>query len=81
MRRGNKRIRDHQADGRELHLFIGEGKNRPVRYEGAFEHVDHYDDDAPETGGGPRRRVFMFRLRSAASYSIRHCLRPLHRML
>jgi hypothetical protein len=63
MRRGNKRIRDHHVDGRELHLFIGEGKSRPVRYEGEFEYVDHYDDEAPETGGGPRRRVFMFRLR------------------
>lgn len=62
MTRGNKRVRDHLADGRSLHLFLGDGKKRPVTYAGEFAHVDYYETDAPETGGGPLRRVFMFRL-------------------
>lgn len=63
MKRGNKRVRDHAADNRSLHLFLGEGKNRPVTYAGEFMYVDHYETDAPETAGGPLRRVYMFRLR------------------
>jgi hypothetical protein len=63
MRRGNKSIRDHIEDGRELHLFLGQGKGQPVTYVGQFELVDFYPDDAPETGGGPLRKVIMFRLR------------------
>ncbi len=63
MRRGNKAIRDHLQDDRQLHLFLGQGKGRPVTYIGRFELVDSYSDDAPETGGGPLRKVIMFRLR------------------
>jgi hypothetical protein len=63
MKRGNKVVRDHQAAGRELHLFRGAGKGAPVTYEGEFEYVDHYQTDAPEVGNGPLRRVIMFRLR------------------
>ncbi len=63
MARGNKAIRDHSAYGRELHLFKSGGKGKPVSYEGQFSYVDHYDKDAPETGGGPIRRVLVFRLR------------------
>lgn len=63
MKRGNKRIRDHVRDDRELHLFLGQDKGRPVTYVGRFELEDFYFDDAPETGGGPLRKVIMFRLR------------------
>src|SRR5262249_49284806 len=60
--RGNKAIRDHSNAGRELHLFQGQGKGQPVTYVGQFRYVDQYDADAPETGGGPIRRVLIFRL-------------------
>ena len=63
MARGNKAIQDHSASGRELHLFHGSGKGQPISYVGQFSYVDHYDKDAPETGGGPIRRVLVFRLR------------------
>jgi hypothetical protein len=63
MARGNKAIRDHAAEGRELHLFLGNGKGKPVTYAGQFEYVDHYVTDAPEINNGPLRSVFMFRLR------------------
>ena len=63
MARGNKAIRDHSANGRELHLFHSSGKGQPISYIGQFSYVDHYDKDAPETGGGPTRRVLVFRLR------------------
>ena len=63
MARGNKAIRDHSASGRELHLFQGSRKGQPISYVGQFSYVDHYDADAPETRGGPKRRVLKFRLR------------------
>lgn len=63
MKRGNKAIHEHKAAGRELHVFLGNGKGRPVTYAGQFECVDHYETDAPEINGGPLRSVIMFRLR------------------
>jgi hypothetical protein len=63
MARGNKAIRDHIGDGRELHLFQATGKGRPITHVGQFTYCDHYDADAPETGGGPMRRVLIFRLK------------------
>jgi len=69
MVRGNKAIRDHATAGRELHLFQGQGKGEPVTYTGQFRYVDHYDADAPETGGGPIRRVLIFRLEPVGEVS------------
>jgi hypothetical protein len=66
MARGNKAIRDHSANGRELHLFQTSGKGQPISYKGQFSYVDHYDKDTPETGGGPIRRALVFRLRPLA---------------
>ena len=61
MAQGNRAIRDHQDEGRELHLFdAGSGS---AAYLGQFEYVDHYTADAPETGDGPIRSVIVFRLR------------------
>jgi hypothetical protein len=62
MQRGNKAIRDHTTDGRELHLFIGEKKGAPVEYQGEFRYVSDYQDEAPETSNGPLRKVIVFRL-------------------
>ena len=63
MARGNKAIRDHRGEGRELHLFQATGKGKPITHVGQFMYCDHYDADAPETGGGPMRRVLIFRLK------------------
>jgi hypothetical protein len=63
MTRGNKAIRDHAADARSLHVFLGSGKGRDVTYAGEFEYVDHYETEAPETNNGPTRTVIKFRLR------------------
>jgi hypothetical protein len=69
MMRGNKAIRDHTLTDRELHLFQSTGKGKPITYIGEFRHEDHYDADAPETGGGPIRRVIIFRLKPVAAVS------------
>jgi hypothetical protein len=61
MAQGNRAIRDHREEGRELHLFdAGAGQ---ATYLGQFSYVDHYTADAPETGDGPIRSVIVFRLR------------------
>lgn len=71
MKRGNKAIHEHQVMGRELHIFLGGGKGKPVTYAGQFEYVDHYETDAPEINGGPLRSVIMFRLRPIEAMSCR----------
>jgi len=62
MVQGNRAIRDHSAEGRELHLF--DASSGLATYAGEFAYVDHYTADAPETGDGPIRSVVVFRLRS-----------------
>jgi hypothetical protein len=62
MSRGNKAIRDHLTDGRELHVFLSNGNGRPVTYAGQFECIDNYQVDAPEGNDGPLRTMIMFRL-------------------
>ena len=60
---GNKAIANHVTDGRVLRAF--EGSAGEVTYIGEFavDPVNPWDfSDAPETGGGPIRRVIMFRL-------------------
>jgi hypothetical protein len=61
---GNRAIRDAGRDGRALRVF--EGTGGIVEYRGIFglDTVQpFYQDDAPETGGGPVRSVIVFRLR------------------
>ena len=61
MVQGNRTIRDHRDEGRDLHLFDVSGGL--ATYVGEFEYEGHYQADAPETGGGPIRKVYVFRLR------------------
>lgn len=61
MAQGNRAVRDHHEEGRDLHLFDSSGGT--ATYMGQFEYVDHYLADAPETGEGPERSVIVFRLR------------------
>ncbi|HTZ85072.1 MAG TPA: hypothetical protein VMB05_00250 [Solirubrobacteraceae bacterium] len=60
MAQGNRAIKDHAAEGRELHLFDAGGGS--ATYLGQFQYIDHYTADAPETGDGPMRSVLVFRL-------------------
>lgn len=60
MAQGNRAIRDHKTEGRELHLL--DAHAGVVTYLGQAEYIDHYVADAPETDGGPIRAVIVFRL-------------------
>ena len=63
MKSGNAAILNHKSESRTLRLF--NGSTGTVRYEGAFEinaSQPFYTTDAPETGDGPLRKVFVFRL-------------------
>jgi hypothetical protein len=61
MVQGNRAIRDHQQEGRALHLF--DANSGSATYLGEFEYVDHEDADARETGEGDMRSVIVFHLR------------------
>lgn len=61
MTQGNRTIRDHHSEGRELHLFDASG--RSLVYVGQFEYVGHYPGDAPQKGSLEERAVIVFRLR------------------
>ena len=58
---GNKAIRDHAVNGKDLLLFTSLGKGKPVRYEGRFdcaywERTDGFDVN------GSRRTILIFHL-------------------
>jgi hypothetical protein len=61
MVQGNRAIRDHVAEGRELHLFDSSGGI--ATYLGQFEYVDDYPGDAHQTNSPEPRKVIVFRLR------------------
>jgi hypothetical protein len=58
---GNAAILRHADDGRALRVF--QGARGEVQYLGEFEVDGSYETDAPETAGGPVRKVIVFRLR------------------
>ncbi|OKJ16786.1 restriction endonuclease [Kitasatospora sp. CB01950] len=61
---GNASILHHKAEGRALRVF--QGARGLVTYIGKFEiaaEQPYYEADAPETNGGPVRKVIVFRLR------------------
>jgi len=60
MTQGNRAIRDHELEGRELHLF--EAKGRELEYIGQFRYHDDYQADAPDVKGSELRKVIVFRL-------------------
>lgn len=61
MVQGNRAIRDHAAEGRDLHLFDSSGGM--AKYLGEFEYVDDYPADAHQTDSQEPRKVIVFRLR------------------
>jgi hypothetical protein len=60
MVQGNKAIRDHEAEGRDLHLFLAHGTE--LESLGGFRYHDHYAADARELGSDEQRKVIVFRL-------------------
>ncbi|MDX6652601.1 MAG: hypothetical protein QOJ38_1382 [Solirubrobacterales bacterium] len=60
MIQGNRAIRDHEAEGRDLHLFEAHGTE--LLNLGRFRYHDHYSGDAPEVGSDDQRKVIVFRL-------------------
>lgn len=68
MVQGNRAIRDHVAEGRDLHLFdSGRGV---ATYLGQFEYVDDYQADAHQTKSPEPRKVIVFRLRRLSGESV-----------
>jgi hypothetical protein len=60
MTQGNRAVRDHASERRELHVFQAEGTE--LEYIGRFQYHDDYRADAPEVGDGQLRTVIVFRL-------------------
>lgn len=64
MAQGNRAIRDHEAEAREIHLFAAHGTE--LEYVGEFRYHDHYQADAPDINSSEKdnrdRRVIVFRL-------------------
>jgi hypothetical protein len=62
LRDANRVLLNHRRDGRRVHLFAGAGGS--VEYVTELE-IDeeepYYETEAPETGDGPLRRVFVFK--------------------
>ncbi len=61
MVQGNRTVRDHQIEGRELHLFDSSAAR--LVYIGQYEYISHYMADAPQQGSSEERSVIVFRLR------------------
>ncbi|MEJ7783825.1 MAG: hypothetical protein WKF96_03410 [Solirubrobacteraceae bacterium] len=61
MKQGNKTIREHEQQGRELHVLEADGTE--LTYIGQFRFHDYYEADAPDVGDDPAtRKVIVFRL-------------------
>lgn len=54
--RANRALRDHQADGKRVHLFeaLGDGN---VRYVGEATYLGHHREERPDTDGHPRQAI------------------------
>lgn len=57
MVRGNKAIRDHREEGRELHLFESNDEAWSVTYLGQFQCVDWFREQLPDTNGDLREAI------------------------
>lgn len=56
-KRGNRAIRDHVADGRQLLVFQALGKGQPVRFMGEFACASHNYGRGPDREGNARRTI------------------------
>lgn len=58
---GNKAIRDHRQNGKDLFLFQDLGKGKGVRFEGLFESADWREIDGPDKNK-KQRKIIVFDL-------------------
>jgi hypothetical protein len=66
---GNLAIRDHAKNGKALHVFEQEKKDkRFLRYLGEMEYLEHAYREAPDTDGKPRQAI-VFHLRPVGTLS------------
>lgn len=56
-KRGNKAIRDHIADGKQLFLFNAIGKGKPVEFLGEFECASINFAEGPDVNGNLRKTI------------------------
>jgi hypothetical protein len=64
LRDANGKLLNHVEDGRSVHLFRGAGGEVEYVTELTLDQNDpYYETEAPETGDGPLRRVFVFQLK------------------
>ena len=67
--KGNRAIRDHAANGKTLHVFEQDRKDkRFLRYLGEMEFLKAFYREAPDTSGKPRQAI-VFQLRPVGSIS------------
>jgi 5-methylcytosine-specific restriction enzyme A len=66
-RGGNKAIRDHRADGRDLMLFTDLGKGKGVRFEGLFECASWREMDGFDKERRPRKIIVFDLVRVGAA--------------
>ena len=57
MARGNRAIRDHQSDGRELHLFEKSDQSGYYTYLGQFRYVSHQVRQGEDLDGDQRSQI------------------------
>lgn len=55
--RGNRAIRDHVVDGKDLHLFEAEGHGQPCRYMGQFACSGWHEGTGPDRNGEERKTI------------------------
>ncbi len=65
MARGNKAIRDHEEQGKTLHLFERSGHGSYI-YQGELRYVDYEVRQMPDVNG-MKRAAFVFRLKKVGS--------------
>jgi 5-methylcytosine-specific restriction enzyme A len=54
MKGGNRAIREHDANGKEIHLFEALGKGKPIRYMGRFDYINHQTIPGIDKHSAPR---------------------------
>lgn len=54
---GNKAVRDHALNGKELHLFESLGKGKPVVYVGQFDCASYEFDEGPDREDNSRQTI------------------------
>jgi 5-methylcytosine-specific restriction protein A len=62
--RGNKRIRDHRKNGKELLLFKTKGKGKPVEFMGQFVCASWHEGRGPDVDGHDRSIIVFHLIRA-----------------